>query len=239
MEKIFLIILIFVTISISSEETPIINFNEDTQFDKDNYEFNFEYTGEDTGLLIYVNQENKESIILLKCEHLNGTHYHEGLIVDYGGVLILDVKEGLCLLTISQEEEDIVLKGKIWIYPMNKEIDIDLSKKYGQMYTIESFDDKYPTIIYNVENLNRDVAVNFEYSPEYSFDGYTYITDLSNPFKVCKEEECSENVKTYDFKKGNNYKIYIKGEKKQIEVEGDNNPSFYYIAGHSFYPKED
>jgi len=33
---------------------------------------------------------------------------------------------------------------------------------------------------------------------------------FENPFKVCQGTTCQENIKSYDFKKGGNYKISIK-----------------------------
>ena len=78
MKKIFVIFLIFVTIS--AKDIPIIEFNKDTQFDKDNYQFNVEYTGENTGLLIYVNQENKASSVSLECED-EKDHLHPQMVL--------------------------------------------------------------------------------------------------------------------------------------------------------------
>ena len=66
---------------------------------------------------------------------------------------------------------------------------------------------------FSVPNLERDVKTIFEYNPVYS----------DNPFEVCLNTECQENITIYDFKKGNYYKIFVKldnSNEKEIILPG-------------------
>lgn len=236
MKKIFLIFLVFITIF--SIELPIIKYNEVTQFNKDNNKFKVEYTGEETGLLIYVNQENKASEVKVECIGEDGESESTAPFFSPGWGQILEIYERECTLSIeSNTEEDP--KGTIWINPMNKEIDIDLSKNYGYMYTLLNYDTVYPTLTYNVKNLENDVTVIFEYNSEYNMLDMIKTSGLLNPFQVCNEEDCSDNVETYDFKKGKNYKIYVKQQQNDAKTSEGNVFKYYFMAGYSFYPKGD
>ena len=229
MKKNFLIFFVFVTIS--SKDIPVIIYNENTKFDKDNNEFNVEYTGEKTGLLIYVTQQNNISTVYLNCTNETESEEMSGP----GGGQILNIFEAACFLSIVGYQEEA--KGTVWIYPMNKEIDIDLSQKYGKLYSIINYFDLYPTLTYNIKNLDKDVKCIFDYSSTFTLADML-VTGLLNPFKVCHDDDCSENIKTYDFKKGNNYKIYIKQETKEFEYH-QYNVTYNFMAGYSFYPKDD
>ena len=48
---------------------------------------------------------------------------------------------------------------------------------------------------------------------------------MLNPFEVCHGEDCESNIETYDFEKGESYKIYVK-----VAKLGD----FYYIPSFKF-----
>lgn len=237
MKKIFLLYLAFITIF--SIEIPIIKYNEVTQFNKDTNTFMLEYTGKDTGLLVYINQENKGLEVILKWEGKSGSSSEsDGTFLAPGWGQIINIIEGECTLNIkSQQGEDP--KGTIWINPMNKAIDIDLSQKYGYMYTILNYDSVYPTLTYNVKNLDKDVTVIFEYNSEYNMEGIIKTSGLLNPFQVCIEGDCSDNVKSYDFKKGKSYKIYVKQQKNEVDIRGGGHIKYNFMAGYSFYPKED
>ena len=42
---------------------------------------------------------------------------------------------------------------------------------------------------------------------------------MENPFKVCHGNDCQENIETYNFKKGESYKIMVKAVKKEGRYE--------------------
>ena len=67
-------------------------------------------------------------------------------------------------------------------------------------------------ITYSVPNLEKDVSVTFVYNGNCS-----PFTIDENPFKVCHNTDCKENIETYDFKKGESYKIMVKLQKKKIQ----------------------
>ena len=234
MKKVFLIFLVFITVF--SIEVPIIKFNEETQFNKDTNTFNVEYSGEETGLLVYIKQENKVSEVKLECTKEGGHSESSGPILFPGWGQILEIGEGDCFLSIESQNKEEDPKGTVWVHPINKEIDIDLSRDYGYMYTILNYDSTYPNLTYNVKNLDKDVTVIFEFNSEYNMQDYIKTSGLSNPFKVCNEGDCSENVETYDFKKDKSYKIYIKQEEKEADAQGTK-ITYNFMAGYSFYPK--
>jgi hypothetical protein len=86
-------------------------------------------------------------------------------------------------------------------------------------------------ITYSVQKLSKDVSFSFKYEQSFSFQGYTMR--FNNPFKVCHGNDCQENVASYDFKKGETYKIYIKLTSTSY--------MFFYLYGFpkiSFYEKK-
>jgi hypothetical protein len=77
-----------------------------------------------------------------------------------------------------------------------------------------------------VINLKEDRYVFFDYK----VDGY-YIEN--NPFVICNDnnDECSENIKIYQFLKENNYTIKI-----YAVPEDSSYPNIYYYVSYSFFP---
>ena len=69
-----------------------------------------------------------------------------------------------------------------------------------------------------VHPMKNEIQVNSNPTQNYDIDlsyGNCKVGDvvLSNPFKVCQENDCKENIKSYSIEKGKNYKIFIKFEK--------------------------
>ena len=96
------------------------------------------------------------------------------------------------------------------IHPLNIEIKLDFDKqeKYGFDGNMTSWED-CPPLVYSISNLEEDVFVNFFYKND-SIRYQDRIVEIENPFKVCLKDDCQENVKNFKFRKGNDYKIYLK-----------------------------
>ena len=96
------------------------------------------------------------------------------------------------------------------IHPLNIEIKVDFDKqeKYGFDGNMTSWED-CPPLVYSISNLEEDVFVNFFYKND-SIRYQDRIVEIENPFKVCLKDDCQENVKNFKFRKGNDYKIYLK-----------------------------
>ena len=63
-----------------------------------------------------------------------------------------------------------------------------------------------PQLTYVISNAEKDVTLNFQYTEK---DEELRDEVIPNPFKVCQESICLTNITTYDFKKGESYKIHV------------------------------
>ena len=59
--------------------------------------------------------------------------------------------------------------------------------------------DTNDSMIFSIDNAERDVTFIFKYNEK-----------AKNPFEICHGEECQKDITTYDFKKGESYKIYAR-----------------------------
>lgn len=82
------------------------------------------------------------------------------------------------------------------------EIKVDLNEKYEWKYDYNDILTKEYKIIYSIDNAEKDVTFTFKYKE--TIEG----KKVQNPFEVCHGEECQKGVTTYDFEKGESYKIY-------------------------------
>ena len=73
--------------------------------------------------------------------------------------------------------------------------------------------------------MERDVTVTFDYNGKCS-----PFTIEDNPFKVCHNKDCKENIITYDFKKGESYTIMVKLQKLHFSTQ-----TYYVLPGYSFH----
>ena len=132
--------------------------------------------------------------------------------------------------------------GSILLYPFNKDINIDLTKRYGKMIPLfaPANYEEFSQIKYVVSNVAKDCTFEFKYlSTIKTNKPFNAEADgLLNPFKICIEDnkDCKENITTFDFKKGKNYSIYLKLETKLTKTKKDT-VYFNFLTGHSFYEK--
>ena len=86
---------------------------------------------------------------------------------------------------------------------------VDLSKKYEGKFSIVtapgSENEQPPQLTYAINNAEKDVTFNFQYT-----DTDEELDEkIPNPFKICQNNVCVTNIKTYEFKKGESYKIHV------------------------------
>ena len=62
-----------------------------------------------------------------------------------------------------------------------------------------------------------------------------YSEKFENPFKVCHENVCKENVTSYYFEQGKSYQIYVKLLKKSVGFSTRYN---YIVPPFSFYAED-
>lgn len=251
-----ILITFFILVNIASKEPeglkeipdniPKINFGEDTKYDKNNNQFIVPISADNGDLLIYIATEVQNCKLYWQIN----TFGSFGITTDLnppGQAQILDYSiDGYVYFNITGNGKE---KGTIWINPLNKSINIDLSEKYGKMIPImeEIKDDEEepdgsdkkerPPVKYVVSNLKNDQKVIFKYLKEFNYLVFYSIKDLSNPFKVCQgigDNNCKDKVEEYTFKKNETYTIYVQFEKKETTIFGQNVP-VNVLTGYSFY----
>ena len=97
---------------------------------------------------------------------------------------------------------------------------IDLTEKYYYRKSSVFFNTALNPEIYKINNLKNDVNVFFAYKAlnETNFN-------YNNPFKICDNQKCEDNIIIYKFIKGNNYTIYI----NSIGFSNFYYPSYYFF----------
>ena len=94
--------------------------------------------------------------------------------------------------------------GTIWVNPSTNELSVNLSKIYEGKFSITPAGEDIVNpeqLTYTINNAEKDVTFAFKYTET--------DENIPNPFKVCKGNDCASDLKTYDFKKGENYKIHV------------------------------
>ena len=219
MVKSLIILLIFV--SISSKEilsSTVIEYDEMIEFDKENNQFNFEFIEDNTYFLISIDTKD-----ILDYEIVcNSQSTIKGNVVgEVNAYFIIKAQyAGSCKIKFKQDSEIFDMSGKFSVHQMKKEIPIDFKKqkKYSVGFIVKINDKNCPILTYSISNSTENYDIYLSYSnSKIVVDGKSHT--LSNPFKVCQENECVENIKTYKVEKEKNYKIFIKFEEFNTESE--------------------
>ena len=206
--------------SISSKETlssTKVQYDVMTPFDKQNNQFNFENTEDNNYFFISV--ETKDMFNYQITCSSQSTIY--GRIYDSVNAyfIIKALNQGSCDIKFILENEEFSMTGKFSVHPMKNEIPIDFKKQktYSVGCLVECDDGNCPLLTYSISNPTENYVIDLSYGDdiEMTIDGKKFI--LSNPFKVCQENDCKENIKTYSIEKGKNYKIIIKFEELKTE----------------------
>ena len=222
--------LIFILTLISSKEmTSNLEYGVDIPFKIDRFysKINFNYEGSlEDPIIIYAEPDYDDFVFTYNPK--SAIYYTTKTMSKKGNGLI--VKAGSNDIGIEVHYLNRTTgTGKFWINPSKNELKIDLSKKYGKMIPIYSnYINAENAITYDITNLKRDYTIIFKYQKEMKIN-YTYY-NISNPFVVCRKNECKENITIYNFTKGESYKIIIKFE--PIEDSGRN---YIILAGYTFY----
>ena len=137
-----------------------------------------------------------------------------------GTTMIKDIFQGVCSISIVCENAEE--KGKFWLNPSWNEIKVDLSKMYQWKFDYKKMFGLESNLIYSIENADKNVTLKFNYNKKFQ-------TDLPNPFKVCRGEDCLSNIETYDIEPGESYKIYVKVAKRKEKTM-----TYYYLPSFKF-----
>ena len=157
---------------------------------------------------IYLKRNDKMFLILTLNDKI--VKKYEFLSVDFLKEIILE-KEGRYFLEFFSGEnlEKEKNSATIHFYPTNgfiEEIDLTKIKYSGCFINKEYFHQNKHLIYYKVNNLKENKQVHFIFGKELYNNN-----NNDSPFIVCinKNDECMENVFSYNFLKGKNYTIYI------------------------------
>ena len=215
------LILISLLILILSKNS-VIEYGKEYPFDKNNSRF--EFTPDKDGLLFAQILFEGSSFMNILITNEEG----HGLTTDFtkpGIGLIYEIKKDNSYtieLRYTNTTEDE--KGTIWINPSWRELKVDLNKAYEWKFNFATeYRASESKLIYSVDNADKSAKFNFTYSKELR-------QDLPNPFEVCHGQDCKNNTETYDFEKGQSYKINVKVKKmKYGETE------LYYFPAFKFF----
>ena len=212
MQKLLLFSLILL---ISSKD---ITFNTETAYntESDNL-FEFTYNNDKGYIFAYIS-----------CGTSDNVWIKYGIGISGGDTYCNKPGEGILLwpgsgkYTISIEAtEDRKDSGTIWVNPTTNEIPVDLSKKYEGKYPIimskVGIENPLPELTYVISKAEKDVKFNFKYT-----DNYIELSGdqkVPNPFRICQDNVCfNPPDNTYEFKKGESYKIKVRMQIMDYEV---------------------
>jgi hypothetical protein len=216
---IFFSLLILITSKLST-----IEYAKEIQFDMENNQFEFT-AEEDGGIFVYV-VFGKSDIVELVFPMEGGDITQD---VNAPGISqILGISKGvtykICLNYTQVSEE----KGFIWINPSYNEIKVDLTKKYEWKFDYMDYFGADSKIVYTIDNADKKVTFKFQYNEK------VQDKNVKNPFEVCHGTDCKTDIKTYDFEKGESYKINAK-----VQKIGESNIDYYVLPSFSFEPQSD
>jgi hypothetical protein len=195
--KAFLIISLFILIS---SKDNAIEFAKEIPFDNNNAKFEFTYDKNDN-IFIKVTTNDRCKMNFDAIIHSYATD------ISKPGTSVITQKELVSSSYKIEFEPDKygpkTFNGTFWINPSLLEVKIDINSKVEWNYFTFTARDERPKLTYSLDNAEKDVTFIFKYS-------YDNKKDITSPFEVCHGNDCKDQITTYDFKKGESYKIYAK-----------------------------
>ena len=195
--KSLIIISLFASLILISSKLEDIDFGKDLIFEKGK---DFCFTADKDGGLFLKILYDGSSIVHLDLEQSDGG----GLIANFpepGRVFIRKLVKGMFYnITCYSDSNE---KGTIWINPSWHELNVDLNKMYEWKLNFHSIFGLESNLTYVIDDADKNVTFKFTYNKKST-------SELPNPFIVCHGEDCKGNIETYDFKKGQSYKIIVK-----------------------------
>ena len=208
MIKCLILFLIFAGISTKESISSGIQFDVDVPFDKQNNEFSFDYTEDNAYFFIMIETGDilEYEVICTSQDTISGDVVGS---VD-ANFFIKALNAGSCNIKFIQNSSALKMSGTFFVHPMKYEIQVSLgnNNKYSIGYLVSTEDENCPQLTFSISNPTQNYDIDLSYG-NCKVDGVV----LSNPYKVCQENDCKENIKSYSIEKGKNYKIFIKFEK--------------------------
>ena len=193
MQKIILLSLFILTFS----KLNAVEFDKEIPFDRNNNEFEFP-TQSDGSLFLSITFPASGILSL----QFGGCGSATSSRIDGPGegVILSFRSEMTCKLVLYYGgDPSSNVTGTIWMHLSTDEIKVDLNETYETKFDFNGLFDTNDSMIFSIDNAERDVTFIFKYKE-----------NAQNPFEICHGEECIKNITTYDFKKGESYKIYAR-----------------------------
>ena len=207
-----------------------IDLGKKILFDSSNNEFIIEYHGPEKNLFLFLISHEKGKLdYKISCPYIHSSQ--TGLQLKDYQFLFNNLGGGECNFKLTLDEGG---KGYFIIYDFKALYEIKLKNKYGNINTYisyshleeDDFDKSASKLTFLVPNFRTNSNITFEYVNYEKFE---------NPFKVCHENVCKENVTSYYFEQGKSYQIYV----KLLKELGDSPASYYYfVPPFSFYAED-
>ena len=211
-----------------------IDLGKKVLFDSTNNEFIIEYDGPKNNLFLFLISHEKENLgYEIKCP------LHESSssgLKEKEYEFLFPNSDGECKFKLNIDEGDT---GHFIIYDFKALYEIKLKNKYGNInvnigysHLKESdFDKSASKLTFLVPNFRTNSNITFEYVENV----WWYSEKFENPFKVCHENVCKENVTSYYFEQGKSYQIYVKLLKV---LQGSSTRYDYVVPPFRFYAND-
>ena len=177
-----------------SSKANVIEFHKEIPFDNNNNEFEFTYDKTDN-FFIKITANDSCQLNL----NADEDHYSIGTSGGNSGFIIHQVFSDFYKIKIESKTN---VKGTFWIHPFLTEIKIDLNSTVDWNYYTHSSAENQPKLIFAIDNAEKNATFIFKYNKG-------IYEDNPNPFEVYHGTDYKDQVITYNFKKGESYKIYV------------------------------
>ena len=201
-----ILLLLISTISTIDSNSSSIEFDVKQPFDENNHEFTFSNTADVPKFFMV--EIDTDTILHYEYQCQGSEKITD--VVTGKPIFIIKAQAGECLINIFSTSWVFEVKGTIEIHPLEKEIPIKLDeiRKVRKNYMV-GFDEKFPSLVYSISNLEEDIIINFSYGKSSVIIDGKRIS-LNNPFRICVENDCKDDIKSYEFIKEKDYKVEIK-----------------------------
>lgn len=225
-------ILLIPLLSFALSKDTQLEYGVKTKFSPSNNNFKFSYNGEEDELLVYIEYNGLD----LEYQHKENSNFRLSRTINTPGeAFFVTADNGLNEITFNYEEATNKNGGTIWINPLKNILNVDLSKKYSK--NIFLLDEVYyeekevSPLTFAINNASKTVQFKFEFEKTIKVP-YEGTYEVSNPFIVCHEQECKNEVISFEFKKGESYLIKINIQK--VTNPKDEDEKYYAIPKFSF-----
>ena len=209
---------------------PSIDLGQKVLFDFSYKEFKIAYKGPNNNFFLFLISHERVNLGIEVICPMEECTISKAEYKEYG-LLFYYSNGGECTFKLDIDEGD---KGSFIIYDFKALYEIKLKNIYGNIkmhvndYYIREreIDESALKLTFLVPNFSKNSTITFEYQESLAY---------KNPFKVCHENVCQEDVTSYYFEKGKSYQIYVKLLKV---LQGSSTRYDYVVPPFRFYAND-